>query len=99
MEELLHGISVFAIYLLPAAVIMLCGRAFLKIPDELFRKILHFILLGAYFPFLYGFQTWWISAGFAASLILVLYPVLALAGLCLIAVGTIVLRKTRNKNA
>ena len=80
MEELLHGISVFAIYLLPAAVIMLCGRAFLKIPDELFRKILHFILLGAYFPFLYGFQTWWISAGFAAGLILVLYPVLALAG-------------------
>ena len=80
MEEILHGICVFALYLLPVAVIMLTARAFLKIPDELFRKILHFILLGAYFPFLYGFQTWWISAGFAVGLILLLYPILALAG-------------------
>ena len=80
MDELLHGISVFAMYLIPAAVIMLTARKFLKIPDELFRKILHFILLGAYFPFLFAFQTWWISAGFAASLIVVLYPILLLAG-------------------
>ena len=51
MQELLHGVFVFAIYLIPAAVIMLTARHFLRIPDELFRKILHFILLGAYFPF------------------------------------------------
>ena len=80
MQELLQGISAFVIYLTPAAVIMLAARKFLKIPDELFRKILHFILLGGYFPFLFAFETWWISAGFAASLIAVLYPVLALAG-------------------
>lgn len=80
MNELLHGVSVFAVYLIPAAVIMLTARKFLKIPDELFRKILHFILLGAYFPFLFAFQTWWISAGFAAGLIVIIYPILALAG-------------------
>ena len=80
MNELLHGVSVFAVYLIPAAVIMLTARKFLKIPDELFRKILHFLLLGAYFPFLFAFQTWWISAGFAAGLIVIIYPILALAG-------------------
>lgn len=80
MEEILHGVSVFAMYLIPAAVIMLTARKFLKIPDELFRKILHFILLGAYVPFLFAFQSWWISAGFAAGLIVIIYPILALAG-------------------
>ena len=80
MQELLHGIFIFTLYLLPAAVIMLTARKFLNIPDELFRKILHFILLGAYFPFLFAFQTWWISAGFAAGLIAIIYPILAFAG-------------------
>lgn len=80
MEEILHGVAVFAIYLIPAAGIMMTARKFLKIPDELFRKILHFILLGAYIPFLFAFRTWWISAGFAAGLIVVFYPFLALLG-------------------
>ena len=80
MQELLHGALIFALYVIPAASIMLIARRFLKIPDELFRKILHFILLGAYFPFLFGFQTWWVSAGFAAGLIVIIYPILALAG-------------------
>ena len=80
MHELLHGALVFVLYVIPAAVVMLTARKFLKIPDELFRKILHFILLGAYIPFLYAFQTWWISAGFSAVLIVIIYPILALAG-------------------
>lgn len=80
MQEFLHGAFVFALYVIPAAAIMLTARRLLSIPDELFRKILHFILLGAYFPFLFAFRTWWISAGLAAALILVFYPLLALAG-------------------
>lgn len=80
MQELLYGTYGFALYVIPAAAIMLTARRFLKIPDELFRKILHFILLGAYFPFLFGFRTWWISAGFAAGLIAIIYPLLALSG-------------------
>ncbi len=81
MQELLHGAFVFALYLIPAAAIMLLARRFFKIPDELFRKILHFILLGAYFPFLFAFHTWWISVVFAAILIVIIYPLLALASL------------------
>lgn len=80
MQELLRGGFIFCLYVIPAAAIMLLARACLKIPDELFRKILHFILLGAYFPFLFGFHTWWICAGFAVGLIVIIYPILALAG-------------------
>ena len=80
MQDLLHGATVFALYLIPAAIIMLSARRFLKIPDELFRKILHFILLGAYFPFLFSFSSWWISAGFAVALMVIIYPILLLAG-------------------
>lgn len=68
------------LYIIPAATIMLSARKIMKIPNELFRKILHFILLGAYIPFLFAFETWWISAALAAILIIVIYPVLMLAG-------------------
>ena len=80
MAEFLHGALVFVLYLAPMAVIMPIARKFFHLPDELFRKLLHFVLLGAYFPFLFAFQTWWISAAFAASLIVILYPLLAVAG-------------------
>ena len=72
MQEFLHGAYIFILYLTPMAIIMLLVRKFLNIPDELFRKTLHFILLGAYFPFLFAFDTWWISAGLAVSLIVIL---------------------------
>ena len=80
MEELLHGAGLFVCYLVPFGALLMLFRAFIKIPDELFRKLLHFLLLGAYFPFLFGFRTWWISAGFAGCLILLFYPILVLAG-------------------
>ena len=59
MFEFINGLCIFLIYLIPAAIIMLLIRKFTKIPDELFRKILHFILLGAYIPLLFGFNIWW----------------------------------------
>lgn len=80
MQELIYGARAVILYLFPAAAIMLTARKVLKIPDELFRKILHFILLGAYIPFLFAFKTWWLSAGFAFLLMLLLYPALSLAG-------------------
>lgn len=80
MEELLKGAGALGIYVIPALSVMLIARKVLKVPDELFRKILHFIMIGAYVPFVFGFDTWWVAAGFAASLIVVLYPTLLLAG-------------------
>ena len=80
MQELLSGSLSFALYILPAAAVMLTARRLFRIGDELFRKILHFILLGAYIPLLTAFQTWWISAGFSLAVIVLVYPLLALAG-------------------
>ncbi|MBQ8407780.1 MAG: phosphatidate cytidylyltransferase [Clostridia bacterium] len=61
-----------------AATIMLLARKLLTIPDELFRKILHFILLGAYIPLVFAFEAWWLAAIFAVALIVVLFPILSL---------------------
>ena len=80
MQELLQGAAAIGLYIIPAAGVMPVARWLLKIPDELFRKLLHFILLGAYIPFLFAFETWWISAAVAAMLVVLLYPILALAG-------------------
>ena len=80
MQELWHGALAFLLYLVPTAGVLIPSRKFLKLPDELFRKILHFILLGAYIPFLFAFHTWWVSAGFAAALIVIFYPVLVIVG-------------------
>ena len=79
MTEFLHGLLIFILYLAPLAVIMISVRQFTKINDELFRKILHLIFLGAYVPLLFGFETWWICVIFVACLIALLFPVLLFA--------------------
>ena len=51
MNELIHGAGAVCIYFAVAASTMLALRWLIHIPDELFRKILHFILLFFYLPF------------------------------------------------
>lgn len=80
MQELLNGATAIGLYIIPSVSIMLIARKVIKVPDELFRKILHFIMLGAYIPFVFAFDTWYVSAGISASLIVILYPILLLAG-------------------
>ena len=79
MQEFLYGAGMIILYLIPMALIALTARKMIKIPDELFRKILHFILLGAYIPLITAFKTWWIAAAFTVIFIVVLYPLLSLA--------------------
>ena len=45
MQELLSGAQSICIYIVLLAGIMLIARILFRIPDELFRKSLHFILL------------------------------------------------------
>ena len=59
MQEFLHGAGVVCIYFVVAASAALWGRRLIQIPDELFRKMLHFILLLSYIPFAFAFETWW----------------------------------------
>lgn len=80
MIDFLNGLIAFMIYIIPMAIIMLSVRAFTKIPDELFRKILHCIFLGAYIPLLFGFKVWWHSVIFIISLAIILFPILIIAG-------------------
>lgn len=79
MQEFFRGMMVFLLYILPAAAVMLTARALVKIPDELFRKILHFILLGAYIPLAFGFSCWWHAAAFILGFAGAIYPILLLA--------------------
>ena len=79
MHPFLYGTGVTVLYIIVAAGIMLLARTMLTIPDELFRKILHFILLGAYIPLVFAFEKWWMAAVFATSLIVILFPVLMIA--------------------
>ena len=80
MQPFLYGVGITMLYIIVAVGIMLLARKYVTIPDELFRKILHFILLGAYIPLVFAFETWWMSAIFALSLIIILFPALSVAG-------------------
>ena len=80
MQLFLYGVGITMLYIIVAVGIMLLVRKCFTIPDELFRKTLHFILLGAYIPLVFAFETWWMSAIFSTSLIIILFPVLSVAG-------------------
>ena len=79
MQEFLQGTGVVLLYIVIMACSALMARKYIKIPDELFRKILHFILLGAYIPLIMAFPTGWMAALFSVLFIIVLYPLLTMA--------------------
>lgn len=78
MEEALHGVLSMLLYYLIAAGTALTCRVVIHIPDELFRKCLHCILLGSLLVFVFCFETWWISALNTVGFAVVVYPILAL---------------------
>lgn len=79
MHEFLFGTGVVVGYFVIAASTMLTLRKLIRIPDELFRKILHSILLISYIPFAFAYDTWWISVLTTIGLEILIYPILALA--------------------
>ena len=78
MNPFLYGTLATVIYIIAAAGVAFTARVLVRIPDELFRKILHFILLGAYIPLVFAFEAWWMAAVLSASLVVILFPVLSL---------------------
>lgn len=79
MQPFFSGVGITALYIIVAVGIMLLVRKCFMIPDELFRKALHFVLLGAYIPLVFAFEAWWMAAIFATSLIIILFPALSIA--------------------
>lgn len=81
LAELIRGVCIFALYIFPMAGTALLLRRYTRLPDEVFRKLLHFIMVGAYSIFLFAFRTWWLAAVFVALLAAAFFAVFSLAGL------------------
>lgn len=79
MTELLHGAGELLLYFVICATTALVAHALLPIPSEVFRKILHLILLGSLAVWVLEFSTWWLSALSAVAFALAVYPLLSLA--------------------
>lgn len=79
MQEFIRGAGIVCLYYVVAASSIFAVRWLTKIPDELFRKILHSILLISYIPFAFAFDTWWKSVLLTVIMEILIYPILALA--------------------
>lgn len=79
MNEFLIGFGYLAIYFIIVATVAIIVRKLFPVPHEVFRKILHGILLGSLLVFTFGFSTWWISAAASIIFAIIVYPILALA--------------------
>jgi len=76
MQELMEGTKAVLTYFVIAASTALGARMLIRMPDELFRKILHCILLGSLPVFLFSFHTWWMAALEAVGFATIVYPLL-----------------------
>ena len=77
MPGFLQGALALVIYFALAASAAFLARVLITIPDEVFRKILHCILLGSLMVFVGAFDTWWHAAAVAVIFAVVVYPILA----------------------
>jgi dolichol kinase len=79
MREFLTGYSILIGYFVICASAALALRRSVRVPREVFRKTLHFILLGSIFVLIYAFRTWWVSALAAIAFPVMVYPILRFA--------------------
>lgn len=79
MQELWRGTLDILLYFAVLVAIGVLIRRFTKIPDEPFRKFLHFILLGSLLVWTFAFPSWWMAAITAILFALIVFPFLKLA--------------------
>lgn len=79
MQELVFGTEHVLLYFIIAASVAIFIRFKFNIPDEVFRKLLHCILLGSLFVWVVSFQTWWMVDLTAIAFALLVYPILWVA--------------------
>lgn len=77
--ELLKGLGIAVVYYLVCLAVALPVRRFTRVPKEISRKTLHFILLGSVFIFTLGFETWWLAAVASVLFMVIVLIVLAVA--------------------
>ena len=76
MQQILRETGSIILYFMIAAGSAIGSRFLIKIPNELFRKILHCILLGSLLMFTFAYGEWWISALAAIIFEIIVYPLL-----------------------
>lgn len=79
MQALWYGCANILIYFVIAVLIALAIRCWTPVPHEVFRKLLHWILLGSLWVWLFAFPNWRMSVISAVVFALAVYPLLALA--------------------
>ncbi len=77
MGAFVKGFALLVAYFAVAAATVLLIRALFTLPREMFRKMLHGILLFSLPVFLYAFPTWQLSVVAALAFALLVYPLLA----------------------
>lgn len=76
IQDFVRGTELLILYfVLMAGTAILC-RLMIRIPDELFRKILHCILLFSLPVFVFGYRSWQTAAVAALAFAAVVYPLL-----------------------
>jgi len=79
MIDFLKGFGLLCGYFFISASAALILRHFVRIPSEVFRKLLHLILLCSLFVWIYAFRTWWVASLAALVFTAIVYPLLSLA--------------------
>ena len=79
LQDLLIGTGYVLLYFVLLASAGVILRLCFRIPHEVFRKLLHMILLGSLLVWTLGFPTWWMAAGTALAFAIAIYPLLMLA--------------------
>lgn len=74
----LIGLGLFLAYFIVAALLALLIKRYLKVPSEVFRKMLHLVITFSILPLLKLFSSWYMAVLAAFLLVLIMYPVLAL---------------------
>lgn len=78
MKHILLGTTNLLVYFIAAVTIAFSIRILFTINNEVFRKLLHFILLGSFWVLIFSYPTWQITAMAAIIFEVIVYPVLIL---------------------
>ena len=76
MGPILLGHLNLLIYFVVAVILAFGWRILFPIPQEVFRKTLHFVLLGSFFVLIVSYPTWVSAAGTAIVFEILVYPIL-----------------------
>lgn len=78
MSPILLGTANLILYFVIAVTIVFSARILFTIPDEVFRKILHFVLLGSFWVLMISYPSWLMTALAAIIFEILVYPILLL---------------------